>query len=46
MNWLMDLKKEDSDLWFVKKDLHTTSTGQNTHQDSVKKILPAAHFFP
>jgi len=42
----------------LNNDLHTTSTGQSTHQDSVKKIflpaahsfhkkiLPAAHFFP
>jgi len=38
------LKKENSDLWFVNNDLYTTSTGQSTHQDSVKRILPAAHF--
>ena len=25
-------------------DLHTTSTGQSTHQDSVKKILSATQF--
>jgi hypothetical protein len=28
----------------VNNDLHTTSTGHSTHQDSVKEILPAAHF--
>ena len=26
----------------MNNELHTTSTGQITHQDSVKKILPAA----
>jgi len=30
---------EDSDMWFVNDDLHITSTGQSTHQDSVKKIV-------
>jgi len=34
MKWL---KEEDSDLWFVKDDLHTESTGQSTHQYSVKQ---------
>jgi len=29
---------------FVNNELHTTSTGQIAHQDSVKKILPVAHF--
>jgi len=27
----------------VNNDLRTTSPGQSTHQDSVKKSLPAAH---
>jgi len=29
----------------VKNDSHTTSTGHSTHQDSIKKILPAPLFF-
>jgi len=28
----------------VNNDLHTTSTGQSTHQDSVKNICPAPDF--
>ena len=45
INDLMNqLKKEDSDLRFVHNDLHTTPTGQSTHQDSVKIMLPSSHF--
>jgi len=32
-----ELKKEDSELWFVEKAPHTISIGQTTHQDSVQK---------
>ena len=30
--------------WFVNTNLPTSSKGQTTHQDSLKKILPAVHF--
>jgi len=39
-----ELKDKDSDQWLLNNGLHTTSTGQSTHQDSVQKILTAAHF--
>jgi len=43
-HWINSLKKEDSDVWFVENELHNTSIGKSTHQDSVKKNLHAAHF--
>jgi len=32
--------------WLVNKNLPTAWTGQTTHQDSPKTILPTAHFVP
>ena len=43
--WINPLKKKDSELWFVNNDLHTASTEQTTHQDSVKKSCLRRIFF-
>jgi len=45
INYLIaELKKEDTNPWFVNNDLHTTSRGQGIHKDSIQKIKPATHF--